>query len=46
MRWAFEHRSELKTLGQKAALDVKKFSWDNTASTIVDNVLRIANETA
>ena len=46
MRWAYEHRADLQTLGQKAATDVKKFSWDNTATAIVDNILRIANETA
>jgi glycosyltransferase involved in cell wall biosynthesis len=39
MRWAYEHKSEMKQLGKKARHDVEQFNWEATAQKIADNLL-------
>jgi glycosyltransferase involved in cell wall biosynthesis len=36
MRWAFEHRDELKEMGKRGADFVKDMTWDKTANKIVE----------
>lgn len=35
MRWAFEHREKIKKIGEKAASDMKNWTWDEAAKKAV-----------
>jgi len=46
MRYAFEHREEIKKMAEKAYKDVKHLTWENTAKKLVEYIEKDLNGTA